>query len=131
MVILVGVFMFSFAAIDPVRAQLNREVIEFSKTVEPAMIAHGLHNTKGKNTSHQKFFSGRNSMVEFFMNHSFKGSSGFRIDSLDECNYRLEVKWVSNQQEILEKLRKKFPLKSIKAGESFTLTEEKKRDNKI
>ena len=104
------------------------ESFEFKKTVEPAMIAHGLHNTKGKNTSHQKFFSGRNSMVEFFMNHSFKGPSGFRIDSLDECNYRLEVKWVSNQQEVLGKLRKEFPLKIIKAGESFTLTEEEKKE---
>lgn len=109
--------------IDP-----DPESFEFKKTVEPAMIAHGLHNTKGKNASHQKFFSGYNSKVEFFMNHSFKGSSGFRIDSLDECNYRLEVKWISNRQEVLEKLRKEFPLKSIKAGESFTLTEEEKKE---
>ena len=100
----------------------NRESV-FKKTIEPAMIAHGLHNTKGKTAFQLKFFPKYNGSLEFFVDPSYKGASGFRIDSIDGAFF-LDVKWITNREEVYEKVREEFPSITITKEESDTISKE-------
>lgn len=99
---------------NPVYSQVNREGVVFKKTIEPAMIAYGLHNTKGKNAIQNMFFTDENSLLEFHVEPSFKGAYGFKIDSISNVDYVLTIKWVSNWEEAHEKMKEAYPVKSTK-----------------
>ncbi len=102
---------FLLCLVYPVHAQVNQEAIEFKKTVEPHQLVQGLHNTRGK-TSLQKRFSGdENGMMEFFIEPSFSGASGFVMNPHADSGYTLKVKWVSNWEEVQEKMAVTYPVK--------------------
>ena len=90
--------------------------IVFNKTIEPAMIAHGLHNTKGKTGFQLKFFPKYNGRIEFLVDPSFSGVYGFRIDSVNEQNCTLTVRWVSDWDEVQKKMEEEFPVKDSRAS---------------
>lgn len=89
------------------------EVIQsarYSKTIESNRTAAGMYNLDSKSDNERLLFGDFNAPVEFLFVPSFDGISGWRIyrDSLDK-GYLLEVKRVTNWEEVNDQLNAEFP----------------------
>lgn len=95
------------------------------KIIEPAFTIDGQPNTAGKTNLHKLLFPSHNAKLEFFINDSQKGPSGFSFeDSLDGDYTLLNVLWISNWDEVNKDLETELPLKSFKGTEVRTRSKE-------
>jgi hypothetical protein len=91
------------------------------KKVGDELIIAYLCNIDGKSNMEKLFFGDFNAGIEFFYAPSFeastKGEAGFRIvrDSLN-TSYILEVKHISNYEEVWRETDDKYPVQGIPAG---------------
>lgn len=111
----------------PIQAQLNKEAIEFKKTVEPNLRAHGLYNTSSKTSLQKKLSVDENAMIEFFIEPSFSGASGLMINYTTDSGYTLDIKWVSNWEEVQKKMETDFPAKPATREMFKNMSEDEKK----
>ncbi|HBK32422.1 MAG TPA: hypothetical protein DDZ78_12510 [Porphyromonadaceae bacterium] len=100
----------------------------YKLTVEPAWVTFGQPNKAGKSRLEKRFFPGHNRMVEFFFSHSFLGPHGFRIDTIGNNNYIMEVTWVKDFKEVNMKLTEEFSSKSFQASVLFSMSKEEQKE---
>ena len=85
----------------------------FSKKVEYNILIKGVkesdnqYNLDSKRTLDRVFFGETNSPVEFVIQTSFEGASGFRIKKKSDSSYRIEVMNLPNSDEVIDRLSKK------------------------
>ena len=99
----------------------------FTKTVEYNLrMLEDLYNFNSKGEVEKLFFGDFNAPVEFFYNPSFEEASGFRIvkDTV-KMSYILEIKYVSNYEEIASEMEKKYPLIGDRGDLSKVVSDEK------
>lgn len=74
------------------------------------IISENGFNVDSKGELEKRFFGDSNSLVEYFCEPSFFGSFGFRIKKNNkDTNYVLEIKYISNFEELQKALDEKYP----------------------
>lgn len=86
----------------------GQNAVRFQKIIEPVQFA-GKPNLKSKDFLQSKFFPNNNGLIEFFEVPSFSAPYGFSLTNTTEEHYFLEIKQISNWQEIKDKLDAEYP----------------------
>src|SRR5690554_6576629 len=100
----------------------------FQKIIEPVQYV-GSPNLRSKDVLQRKFFPDNNGIVEFFEVPSFNAPYGFRLTHTTDDHYILEIKQITNWQEIRNRLDAEYPINPVPRDLPENEREEMNRNN--
>src|SRR5690554_4237750 len=104
------------------------QTVMFQKIIEPVQYV-GRPNLRSKDVLQRKFFPDNNGIVEFFEVPSFSAPYGFRLIHTTDDNYILEIKQITNWQEIRNRLDAEYPFHTVPRDLPENEQEEMNRNN--